>query len=124
MDIFENLLSWLKQQGILPAVDACGAKPGETGLFPIGVDELRYRKDVLGQVTRFVRYSFLLRCVALPGEDAARKLLLLQEMAANDPPFLGENARFRAEKGKLVKDTGCGSGLYEIRLIAEREETV
>ena len=124
MEIFDILLSWLQDNGILPAVDRCGVKPDQAGLFPLGVQELSRNEDVLGNIRRRARYSFLLRCTAIPGEDAARMLLRLQELAAKDPPALGQNQQFRAEKGKLVKDTGTGTGLYEIRLIAEREETL
>ena len=124
MDIFETLLSWLQDNGILPAVDSCGVMPGQAGLYPLGVEMRETTKDVLGNVRRKARYTFLLRCIATVGEDAARKLLQLQDTAAKSPPELGENARFWAEKGKLTKDTGTGTGLYEIRLIAEREETL
>lgn len=122
MDIFETLRLWLGSRGILPEVDTCGLTAGETGLFPLGMEQLSLREDVLGNRTRRMRYLFLLRRTAAPGLDAAGWLLQLQDVAGKHPPVLGENQRFWAEKGRLVKNTSTGLGIYEVRLIAEREE--
>jgi len=122
MDILEILRRWLQERDILPETDACGITPGETGLFPLGQEQLWLREDVLGNRVQRVRHSFLLRCRQIPGEAAAEKLLRLQEQAAKQPPRALK--QFRAEKGRLVKNTGTGLGMYELRLIAEREETL
>lgn len=124
MDIFERVGVWLESRDILPKVDTCGLTAGETGLFPLGMEQVWLRQDVLGGRTRRMRYIFLLRRTAVPGPDAAGWLLQLQDAAGKDPPVLGENQRFWAEKGRLVKNTSTGLGIYEVRLIAEREETV
>lgn len=124
MDILEILQRWLEARQILPQVDRCGLQPGQTGLFPLGQQELSRREDVLGNVTRRVRYSFSLRRTAVPGQDSAAWALQLQQLSAGQPPQLGENQRFWAEKGRLLKHTSTGLGIYEIRLMAEREETV
>lgn len=124
MDILEKLRQWLGEAEIFPRIDSCQLAPGETGLFPLGQEQLSFREDVLGNVTRRVRYSFSLQRTAAPGFDAARWLLLLQELAAKNPPRLSDDQRFRAEKGKLLKHTSTGLGIYEVRLIAEMEETV
>ena len=122
MDILEIVRAWLVAQGILPETDACGVTPGETGLFPLGQEQLWLREDVLGNRVQRVRYSFLLRRSEIAGEAAAEKLLQLQQQATKNPP--ATLAQFRAEKGRLVKNTGTGLGMYELRLIAEREETL
>ena len=122
MDILEILRAWLQAQGILPETDACGVTPGETGLCPLGQEQLWLREDVLGNRVQRVRYSFLLRRSEIAGEAAAEKLLQLQQQATKNPP--ATLAQFRAEKGRLVKNTGTGLGMYELRLIAEREETL
>lgn len=124
MDIFEMVQQWLQKQGILPAVDSCPLTDGETGLFPLGQEQLSCREDVLGNRMRRVRYSFLLRKTAAPGADAAAWLLQMQALAAKDPPRLGDDRQFWAEKGRLVKNTSTGLGIYELRLIAEREEII
>lgn len=124
MDILEILQAWLCSNGVLPEVDRCGLNDGETGLFPLGQEQLSYREDVLGGRVRRVRYSFLLKKTAVPGMDAAAWLLQMQALAAKDPPRLGDNQQFWAEKGRLVKNTSTGLGIYELRLIAEREETL
>lgn len=122
MDILEIVRAWLVAQGILPAVDSCGITPGETGLFPLGQEQLWLREDVLGNRVQRVRYRFLLRRSEIPGDRAANWLLQLQSTAAAQPPegFL----QFRAENGRFVKQTGTGLGIYELRLTAEREETL
>lgn len=124
MDIFEKLRGWLENQGILPQVDSCGLTAGETGLFPLGMEQVTLREDVLGNRTRRMRYIFLLRRTAAPGQPAAAWVMQLQEAAGKHPPALGEGQRFWAEKGRLVKYTSTGLGIYELRLIAEREETL
>lgn len=124
MDIFEAVRQWLQAQGVLPEVDSCGLTEGETGLFPLGQEQVAYREDVLGGRMRRARYSFLLKKTAVPGVDAASWLLQIQTLAAKNPPRLGENQRFWAEKGRLVKLASTGLGIYELRLIAEREETL
>lgn len=124
MDILEKVRIWLEVHGVLPAVDSCGLTAGETGLFPLGMEQVSVRENVLGNRVRQMRYIFLLRRTAVPGLDAATWLFQLQELAAKDPPVLGEKQQFRAEKGRLVKNTSTGLGIYELRLIAEREEVL
>lgn len=122
MEIFEIVRRWLQEQGVLPATDTCGVTPGQTGLFPLGQEQLWLREDVLGNRTQRVRYSFLLRCSAIAGQDAAGRILQLQALSIKNPP--AGILQFRAEKGRLVKMTGTGLGMYELRLTAEREETL
>ena len=113
MEIFDILLSWLQDNGILPAVDRCGVKPDQAGLFPLGVQELSRNEDVLGNIRRRARYSFLLRCTAIPGEDAARMLLRLLELGGDTPeraPAVREDDRAsrinRFIEDHLSEDTG------------------
>lgn len=124
MDILELLQAWLAERGVLSQVDSCGVQTGETGLFPLGQEQLSYREDVLGNRRRRVRYSFLLKKTAVPGENTAGWLLQMQDLAAKNPPQLGDDQLFWAEKGRLVKNTSTGLGMYELRLLAEREEIV
>ena len=114
MEIYENLKRWLEERGLLPAVDRCGYAPESLGLFPQGVRVLKQWEDVTGRKRRKVRYGFLLRLVAVPGEDTALRLLQLQA----DAPAVG----FSATDGSLKKAASDGLGIYEIRLSAEREE--
>ena len=124
MDILEIVQAWLAEQGILPEMDCCGLGDGETGLFPLGLEQVSIREDVLGNRYRRVRYIFLLKKTAVPGMNTASWLLQMQTLAATHPPTLGVNQQFWAEKGRLVKATSTGLGIYELRLIAEREETL
>lgn len=123
MDVLETVRLWLVGQGIVPAVDRLTVAEGDTGLFPLGRQVLWEKEDVLGGVRRRVRYDFLLRQMAIPGEDTAKKLLALQEATTNTPPDLGEGSQFRGVQGKITKKAATGLGIYELRLIAEREET-
>ena len=116
MDIYENLKTWLAQQGAIFDVDRCDRAMGSLGLFPQGMQELKTREDVLGNRYRRVRYSFLLRIVAPPGETTARRLLQLQAEAPK--------AGFTATGGSVKKAASDGLVIYELRLSAEREENV
>ena len=124
MDVLEKVAAWLECLGICCATDSLQVSPGQVGLFPLGQEQLWRRADVVGNIRRRVRYSFLLRQVAVPGENIQQQLLFLQDAAAGQPPKLGENQSFLAQQGKLVKTAGTGLAVYELRLIAEREETV
>lgn len=114
MDIYESVKAWVAQQVGQAAVDSCGHQPGAVGLFPQGVQLLRQWEDVTGLRKRLVRYRFLLRIIAPPGDDGAAMLLRLQAEAAK--------AGYAAIDGKLQKAGSDGLGIYEIRLSAEREE--
>lgn len=114
MDIYEELKAWLVGEGAVLEVDRCGQDSGAVGLFPQGVQVLRQWEDVLGNAHRRVRYSFLLRLVAPPGEAAALWLLRLQAAAAQKG--------YAAQGGKMKKAASDGLVTYEIRLTAEREE--
>ena len=114
MDIYEKLKAWLAQQGAIFDIDRCDHDMGSTGLFPQGVQELKAWEDVVGNRFRRVRYRFLLRIIAPPGENTAQQLLRLQAAA----PAAG----FCAAEGSLKKAGSDGLAIYEIRLSAEREE--
>ena len=123
MNILDAVQRWLAAEGITPSVDQLPVAVGKTGLFPLGCQVLWHKKDVLGGVRRRVRYLFLLRQMAIPGEDTEKKFLELQRKARENPPEIGENQTFFGEKGKYVQKAGTGLGIYELRLVAEREET-
>lgn len=127
MDMLEKLGAWLGAlpfwKGEVPEIDKLSVKPGAAGLFPLGVKQLEKREDVLGNVTYLNRYSFLLKKIAVPGMDSAVWCMAVQEAARQLPPDLGQKA-FYAQGGNYVKNTATGVGMYEIRLIAEMEETL
>ena len=114
MDIYEEIKVWLAGRGLLPVIDGCHHPAGSTGLFPQGVQELRSWEDVVGNRYRKVRYRFLLRLVAPPGEEAARLLLRIQAEAPQ--------AGISATDGTMKKPGSDGLAVYEIRLSTEREE--
>ena len=114
MDIYEKLKAWLAQQGAIFQIDRCDHPMGSLGWFPQGVQELKTREDVVGNRYRTLRYSFLLRLVAPPGEATAQLLLQLQAQAPE--------AGFCATGGSMKKAGSQGLAIYEIRLTAEREE--
>ena len=127
MKMLEKLRSWVAAlpfwEGEVPEIDKIAVKTGAAGLFPLGQQVVKTREDVLGNVTRLVRYTFLLKKVAIPGMDSACWCEKLQQAAAHTPPELGQK-RFYAQKGRLTKTPGTGLGTYEIQLVAEMEETI
>lgn len=116
MEILEEVQAWVAQLMGTAAVDGCGHQPGSLGLFPQGVQVLKTWQDVLGNSYRKVRYRFWLRLVLPPGEAAAKLLLRLQAEA----PKRG----LQATEGTYRKAASDGLAIYEIRLTAEREETL
>ncbi len=134
MEDLEALCRWLKTYPGWESdsfyVDYTDGTPGNSGLFPLGMEEISRKEDVLGNVTVQCRYHFSLRHVAVRQEDGgenARWLLQFQQWvqsqcAAGTAPRFGDEPtaeHIRAEKGKLSKISQPGAGVYEVTLIAE-----
>ena len=126
MEQLEELKNWIMGfplwGDVVLTVDITGAEPGACGLFPVGMEQLSLRQDVLGQTVRRLRQQFLLRRQAVRGQDAAGWLLEFQKWAAENAhlaPQFGAQQQLRAEKGRLVTAAQTGLGLYEVRLTVE-----
>ena len=129
MEHLEELIAWLMtfpQWGDADlTVDITGTAPGDCGLFPLGVEVLESREDVLGRRHSRLRQQFLLRRTGVRGADAAAWLLAFQQWAArhaDDAPQFGTRQVLRAEKGRLINAAQTGTGTYEVRLTAEYNE--
>lgn len=110
--------------------DYTDAVPGNGGLYPMGLEEISRREDVLGNVTVQCRYRYsLYRVTAGQADktDQAKWLLefqqwVQQQSAAGVAPRFGdvpEKERIRAEKGKLHQVSQTGTGIYGVTLTAE-----
>jgi hypothetical protein len=124
MEVLENLKNWLAgfDGWEAAAVDTLDAVPGSCGLFPLGVEVLKTREDVLGNRHSRLRQTFLLRRSAPRGENAARWVADFSRWAAENAataPALGDRQQLRAEKGRLLSAQGAGTGIYEVRLTLE-----
>ena len=128
MELLQSIKNWLVTFPLWGEqelhMDTTAAEPDNCGLFPLGQEVLQTRQDVLGTTRQQLRYTFLLRRLALRQEDAAAWLLALQDWVRQQSlrqlaPRLGEHCTFRAEKGKLVSATQTGSGTYEVKIITE-----
>lgn len=133
MTDLEKLRQWLLTYpggSGLVHIDHTDGVPGNSGLFPAGVEEVRRREDVLGNVTVDCRCRFTLHRVTALGQDneeAARWLLAFQEwvraqsLAGLAPTFGDDPARerIRAEKGRLYKASQSGTGTYSVTLTVD-----
>ena len=133
MDVLEKVRQWLVtypewEEGNLLYIDFTDAVPGNTGLYPTGVEVVSRTEDVLGQVTLRCRYHFSLYrvgCTAEEGADA-RWLLgfqdwVMQQSAAGLAPRFGDEPgreTIRAERGKL-KEKQPGTSVYAVELTVE-----
>lgn len=124
----KDLLLGFPQWGDQPlSVDQREAMPQRCSLFPLGVQVIACREDVLGNQVLRLRQSFLLRRQAFAGESAAQWLLqlqnwlLCQNMEALTPCF-GSRLRLWAEKGQLTNAKQPGTGIYEVKIHAEYEK--
>ena len=129
MDYLEQLKTWLMGFPLWgetpPGVDITGEKPGDCALFPVGLEVVSTREDVLGNTTAFLRQSFLLRRTAARGEDAAEWLMAFTRWANENgktAPQLGLRQRLWAQKGRLIAPAQTGLGTYEVRLTMEYEK--
>ena len=111
-------------------IDYTGAVPGNAGLFPVGMEEVGRREDVLGNVTVSCRCRFTLYRVTTGQADNtgnAQWLLAFQNWVREQstlglaPTFGDEPARehLRAEKGRLKNASQTGTGVYAVELTAE-----
>lgn len=128
MELLEEMKNWLATFPLFGEVvlttDVLSAQPGDCGLFPQGSELLQSKEDVLGNRTARMRQLFLLRRNAVRGVDAAAWLLEFQKWVAQQSlqglaPKLGQEQTIRAEKGRLIRTDTAGTGVYEVRLIAE-----
>ena len=123
------LLSYPKwEEGGVLYVDHTDAVPGNGGLYPLGLEELSCREDLLGNVTVQCRLRFTFYRVTA-GQDQTHAQWLLdfqqwvqQQSAAGLAPKFGDERhkeRLRAEKGKLSEASQTGTGTYAVTLTAE-----
>lgn len=107
------------------SIDTTDPTPGSCGLFPLGTEEISRREDLLGNVTCRLRQTFLLRRVAVRGEDAAAFMAALSRWIWEQPaPDLGADTRIRGEKGRLASVDRTDTATYEMKIIAEFEKEI
>ena len=128
MELLQQIKDWLMtfpQWGEqVMHIDTTAAEPDNCGLFPLGQEVLESQQDILGNTRQRLRYTFLLRRLALRQAEAAGWLLTFQDWVRQQSrqrlaPQLGEDCVFRAEKGKLISASQTGSGTYELKIITE-----
>ena len=129
MEFLEKVKQWVAgfprwgEAGL--TLDSLGPAPENGGLFPRGVELVSAKEDVLGNRKARLRCVFLLQRLGKEpdGADAAWLLDFQQwvyaSCAAGVAPSLGEDTRWRAEKGQLAGNKGAGTGLYTVLLTAE-----
>ena len=96
-------------------------------LQPLGLTELGYREDVLGQVRWRLRQSYSLRRAAYAGAGAAEWLARLQNwLLGKTSPELeaafAPGLRLWAQQGRLVNTSQPGTGIYELKIHVEYEK--
>jgi len=135
MTELEKLRQWLPtfpqwEAGGLLYLDHLDAMPGNTGLYPGGLEVIGRKEDVLGNVTENCRYRFGLYRMTARGEDntaAAQWLLDFQNWVQRQsrlglaPTFGDDPAKetLYAQKGRLKEGSQAGSGVYVVELTAE-----
>ena len=135
MNALEKVRQWVQtfpewEEGDLPYIDYTAAVPGNTGLYPMGMEAVETQEDILGGITARCRYRFSLYRVAAGQEDReadAQWLMAFQEWVQQQsllvlaPPFGDAPARerIRAERGGLKGASQTGTGVYTVGLTAE-----
>ena len=133
MTDLELIRQWVRsypewEEGEELHIDYTEAVPCNGGLFPIGLEEVSRREDLLGNVTVQCRYRFnLYRVTAGQGPENAQWLMrfqqwVQQQSAAGLAPRFGDVPQkewIRAEKGKLQESSQAGTGMYAVTLTAE-----
>ena len=125
--MLNQVADWIKtfpHWGTQPlTIDLTPPAPGTCGLFPAGEEELSRREDVLGNTTCRYRQEYLLRRVALRGEDAAAWMLSFGRWARTvEPPAIGQETVAKATRGRLLTSVNTGIATYEIKISMEYTE--
>jgi len=133
MKELENVRLWLmtypQWDGTLE-VDYSEYKPACAGLYPQGLEEIKRREDVLGNVQVECRYRFVLyRHTAGQQEGTAHAQWLLdfqnwvqQQSAVGLTPRFGDvpaRERMQAVKGKWENRSQVGMSCYVVTLVAD-----
>ena len=131
MEQLEILRQWLRSfpgWGNVPVhIDTLPAQSENAGLYPLGVEVLERKRDLLGNVSLRCRQKFDLYRTVSPGEDHAGWLLGLQQWVQQQcalglAPRFGDVAaaeHIRAEKGKLKEVTAAGTAVYAVTITAD-----
>ena len=126
----EKLRKWLlgfPGWGEEPSLDFVEDGPGNTGLFPTGLEETGRRTDLIGNLQVDYRFRFALYRRMLPGQDSARWLLdfqdwVQQQNAAGLTPHFGDVLdweRIQVQKGSLQEASRLKEGLCTVTLLAD-----
>ena len=109
----EQILHWLRLQPGWERtdLDALGANPGDTGLFPLGLQVLQRFPDILGGEKRRCRAEFTLAASGAEGPPALPGL--------NTLPRFGEDQFAQLRLGRLVKRDKHGIARWEAKLRVE-----
>ena len=109
----EQILNWLRLQPGWEQTepDALGPKPGDTGLFPLGLQVLRRFPDILGGEKCRCRADFTLAAHGVQGPPVLPSLETL--------PHFGENQTAELRLGRLMRRDKNGIARWEIKLRVE-----
>ena len=135
MDDLEKLRQWVQtfpkwEEGNLLYIDYTGAVPGNTGLYPMGMELVSRQEDITGGITAQCRYRFSLYRVTTGQEDNTQNAAwlmefqnwVLQQSLQGLAPTFGDvpaRERIRAEKGRLKSGSQTGTGVYSVELTTE-----
>ena len=129
MEQLQALVAWVKGFPLWGdqtlSVDQTPPKPGGCGIFPVGEEEVDRREDVAGNTVCRYRGEYLLRRMAIRGEDAAGWLMTFSRWARSAPgPQMGTNCVVRVSRGRLLTSVNTGIATYEIRISMEYTEEI
>ena len=126
--MLETLKNWLKTysnwgQGEI-FIDYLPAEPGNGGLYQKGLQVLGRREDLLGNVTVFCRWRFLLRLMAQEEESWLPDFQqwVQQQCVLGLAPRFGDapdQERIQAVNGRLKEASQPGCRVYEVELAAD-----
>ena len=131
MERLEILRNWICQfplWGDMPVhIDTLPVQPENAGLYPLGMEVLERKADLLGNVTERCRQKFDLYRSAVPGEDPAKWTLefarwVQKQGALGLTPRFGDvptAEQIRAEKGRLKEITAAGTAVYAVTITAD-----
>ena len=131
MEQLENMRQWLQAFPLWGQtqihLDSLPLLPGNAGLYPMGIEVLERKTNLLGTVSLRCRQKFELQKTVCPDQEQAAWLLqlqqwILEQSAAGTAPRFGdvpEGEHIRGEKGRLKEMTAAGTAVYAVTITAE-----
>lgn len=126
-----DILNWLQGSPYCQdyvSVDQIQYRPDSCGLFPMGIEVVATKTDIVGNTKQRLRSRYELRRITarhrdqMEAADWMKQFQLWVLSQGAEAPQLGENTRWTAKNGRLAKSDRPDTCIYTVDLVAEYDK--